>query len=539
MSKTFTFGIVRKMDMVEVLNANNIYQGIKGLDYLFWMLDNSVTDTIKEEIEFCLKNYAGEYIVSFSKKYRGKTIKEIDNIDPYYLEEFLNHKDREPSIQRIAEYYLKYCRTEGSSISLKGDAYRKIAYLTHQINKNSSHDIAIAVYSVFKDILNINIFEQCPSCGLAKNNRWQGIIKRDKENNPYLECKGCGYNIEIMSFLCHYLQMSKKEVVYKIAQYLGVDTDVKDLDETDILDIKETTDKKGDCIFLQYKEMKPTDLGTLGLEKCKATAKFFKDAKLSNYYIERFQLMYAGDNADDYLRGRVCFPVKDENGQVIGVMGKNVISKEQHYKNELAKRKFIEGVTYEQKLQVIDRTTPYTEYKTNIGFNKSFALYNIDKAAKSNLNRLFIWNSPDEVISMVKEFNHEKAVSIMQDVLSKGQLYLLYKHFKDERGKLKIYLPLKDGEPNSSEYVKENAMKLAEIGFKHIYIFHIEDYKSSFLLEFLYSKVNRVDITDISKKEIWLENLGTEEKILLEDKNYAIIEEKQKRYKGFLEDLLE
>ncbi|SHH87558.1 DNA primase, partial [Caloranaerobacter azorensis DSM 13643] len=526
MCRKFTFGLVKGRDMLEVLNSANIYENISGLDYLFWQYNNNCNSKIKNEIEYCFKTYAADYIIRFGKKYKNKTLAEIDFEDSYYVENFLHKKAEEINIRKIVDYYLKYGRLDRGNLYNKHEImqYKKLYVLTNEINKQNSHEIAIALYSLYKQKFGVNLFEKCPNCRNAVNKRWQGIIKRDNKNNMYIECKNCGFNIGIITFIEKQMHLERKEAVYKLAQELKIDLNSIAQDKLNCVEIPNKMCSYNNALILQKKELKEISLKEFGLEDCNYFTSFFKRENLEKRDIEEFNIKYAGKNSKNYLKRRVCFPVKDENGRVVGMICKNAITKKVHYYEQIKKLQLSEELSYEDKQKIIDQKVPYVEYVTNEGFDKSFALYNLDKAVKSVENELFICKMPDDVIRLANELGKSNVVGIMQEEISKGQLYLLYKHFKDLRGKMKIYLCYKENSEEEIKRLMNNARKLQELGFKKIYKMMLVETSIFAVLEFAYLRSKKIEI-ECEKKELVVEDLDLGEIKSIESKNYYIEEE--------------
>jgi hypothetical protein len=140
-NKTFSFGKVKGMDMVEVMNMETIHANFSGLQYLWGQYKRSTNDTVKEEIAECFKTYAGDYIIRFGK-YRGLTLKQIDEINRSYLENYLTHNDNE-EIRVVVKTYLKY---HPEKMKTDYNAYQQQTYayydeLKQKINDSSQLNI--------------------------------------------------------------------------------------------------------------------------------------------------------------------------------------------------------------------------------------------------------------------------------------------------------------------------------------------------------------------------------------------------------------
>ena len=79
-NKSFSFGKVNGMDMLEIMNMEIIHANFSGLQYLWGQYKRSTNNLVKEEIAECFKTYAGDYIIRFGK-HKGLTLKQIDKIN--------------------------------------------------------------------------------------------------------------------------------------------------------------------------------------------------------------------------------------------------------------------------------------------------------------------------------------------------------------------------------------------------------------------------------------------------------------------------
>lgn len=62
-NKSFSFGKVNGMDMLEIMNMEIIHANFSGLQYLWGQYKRSTNNLVKEEIAECFKTYAGDYIM--------------------------------------------------------------------------------------------------------------------------------------------------------------------------------------------------------------------------------------------------------------------------------------------------------------------------------------------------------------------------------------------------------------------------------------------------------------------------------------------
>lgn len=221
-NKTFSFGKVKGMDMVEVMNMETIHANFSGLQYLWGQYKRSTNDTVKEEIAECFKTYAGDYIVRFGK-YKGLTLKQIDEINRSYLENYLTHNDNE-EIRVVVKTYLKYHpeKMNGEYNNYQQQTYAYYNELKQRIDASSQLDIEYVIRNMGYVIEN-GKFEHCPwGCDMHSKRYQHAILKKGKDDSYFVGCFKCGKRENFIKFVCEKKGYRFIEALEWVAGVLGI-----------------------------------------------------------------------------------------------------------------------------------------------------------------------------------------------------------------------------------------------------------------------------------------------------------------------------
>lgn len=498
MKKKFTFGLVKDKNMVDIINSYDIGNGHSGIEYLYVQFHRQCAIFVKEEIEYCLMNYAKDYILEFGR-YRGKTIEDIEKMDSTYVSDYLA-KAKNPFIKWLVEYYLIFKK-------------KRFYMINKKINMLPAADMRIILHSLdafVKEKDKIKGYDKCPFCGATSEyGIWPVQFFYGRDNDYFFKCRACGDIQELIPFMIKETKLSYSKVIDTIAKMLNIYIgywDIKDI----VLPEEEIHE---DTIILERKQLAPIDLGNFGFE-----GKMHPNLKcvygLSDWDREKYDIQYAGRNCKDkILKNRICFLVK-HNDSVVGVVGLNSMDEDMFEKSH-------------------DTEDYYKAYLFNKGFKKSYTLFNLDEALKTKFcNNLYICENPLEVIELEKDlFGTGKAVvGAMGEILSKAQLNLIFDAYRYKRMSLNVHLCIRD--KKDINMAKINARALKELGFKNIYISPLKNTGKSLSID--YDNQQYFD-EDIKKKIIILHDLDKNENIQLE----GLEQEADREEKGFLDELNE
>ncbi|MGL4731532.1 MAG: toprim domain-containing protein [Clostridium sp.] len=515
-NKKFSFGKVKDIQMKEILNTECLYADFSGVKYLYNQLGRTSYPLIKQEIEMCFKTYAKDYIIRFGK-YKGKTIEQVDKIDPFYIQEYLLKKGNE-EVKVIVDYYLQHNRkSKGIAYNqIQQNEYNKIGKLVDEINNKSERDIIMILNVMGFNYIEKKGFIKCPHCGFQKKGRWPAYLKKGNGKSYFIGCEKCGNKKDIIVFVKEYYNLSYKEAVKKTAGLLGINEN--DIDINNIAS-REFMLKANDEIVIQSCSLEEIDLEPFGLVKGVMHPYFFKRG-FNLRDAEKLEVGYSGKNCTNEFKNRICFTIRDINGNNVGVVGRNCEEENEFYDRMIRKHNINKNLGKEEQLNIVLKKYNYIKYKVLKGFNKSYVLYNMDRVSKLSKDIIFVCEGTVDVLKMVTKHNYQKTVGMLGKDLGQGQLYVLYNHYKEVRDKVKIYLFV-DNDKAGLDAFETNVKKLQELGFTQIYKMVLDGVKDAggatkAQVDEAYRKAQLVPVK-YKKKNVVLENTDTGEISILEN----------------------
>jgi DNA primase len=499
----FQYGLVKGMNMIDVLNAENLLeQGYPGINYLFIQFERVDNQKIIDEIENCLMTVSPYYIIRFGK-HQGKTLEEIYTKDSHYVRNVLN-KSKNTFIKRITEYFL-----QGASVTLETTEiyevleHKRVFKLNQIVNQFNAADMRLVLNllgpirrrnKVDGKIISTGTFEGCPFCEKkSPAGEWWVRFYKAYNGNHIIVCHHCKKKREFISFLAEQRGVSRKTILYEIARLFEID--IKNIDISDV-EIEEKRESNNAEIVLEKLNLEEINIDEFGFEDDVMHPVFFEEFGLTWSDMNKYDVKYGGKKCNDItLKERVCFPVKDLDNRVVGVVG--VGSRLEKDEQDIYKR----------------------EYMVNKGFMKSHVLYNLNVANNiDECKELYICQQPHQMIRLKNKLDRDNRafVAMMGQVLSKGQLYLLYKRFSDESQRLKVYLCI--GDVDEKEPSETNARYLNQLGFYDVDIMAVLDIEKVEIFDEAFDLV--VDIEPCKqiddKKKIVLHDLDSDEYIEIE-----------------------
>ncbi|WP_129600786.1 hypothetical protein [Anaerophilus nitritogenes] len=457
--KQFKYGIVKGMNMIDVINAENLLaKGYPGINYLFIQLDRADNQKVIDEIENCLMTLSPNYIVGVGK-YQGETLQEIYAKDSQYVRNFL-YESKNTFIKRITKYFLEGALGEETTEIYEMLEHKRVLKLNQIINQLNAADMRLALNllgptrSIDKadgKIISTGTFEGCPFCGKkSPAGEWWVRFYKAYNGNHIIVCHHCKKKREFISFLAEQRGVSRKTILYEIARLFEVD--IKNIDISDV-EIEEKRESNNAEIVLEKLKLEEINIDEFGFEDGVMHPVFFKEFGLTKSDMKKYDIKYCGNKCKNIiLKERICFPIKDLNNKIVGIVG--ISSRAEHDKQDNYKR----------------------ECMVNRGFMKSYALYNLNETNDIHeVKELYICQYPHQMIRLKNKLDRDNRafVAMMGQVLSKGQLYLLYKRFSDESQRLKVYLCI--GDADEKEYSEINARYLNQLGFYYIDIMTVLD----------------------------------------------------------------
>lgn len=500
--KQFKYGIIKGMNMIDVLNAENLLaKGYTGINYLFIQLDRADNQKVIDEIENCLMTLSPNYMVRFGK-YQGETLQEIYAKDSQYVRNFL-YKSKNTFIKRITKYFLEGALGEETTEIYETLEHKRVLKLNQIINQFNAADMRLVlnllgpvryIHTEDGKVTTSSTFDGCPFCHeKSKAGEWWVRFYKSYNGNHIIVCHHCKKKREFISFLAEQRGVSRKDILYEIAGRFEVD--IKNIDISDVK-IEEKRESNNDEIALEKLTLEEININEFGFEDGVMHPVFFKEFGLTKSDMKKYDIKYGGKKCNDItLKERICFPVKDENNRIVGIVG--ISSRLEREEQDIYKR----------------------ECMVNKGFMKSHALYNLNEANDIHeVKELYICQQLHHMIRLKNKLNgyNRAFVSMMGQVLTKGQLYLLYKRFSDERQRLKIYLCI--GDADDKEYAQINARYLNQLGFHDVDIMVVLDIEKVEIFDEAFDLV--VDIEPCkqidNKKKIVLHDLDSDEYIEIE-----------------------
>ncbi len=473
-NKTFSFGKVKGMDMVEVMNMETIHANFSGLQYLWGQYKRSTNDTVKEEIAECFKTYVGDYIVRFGK-YKGLTLKRIDEIDRSYLENYLTHNDNE-EIRIVVKTYLKY---NPKKINQEYNTYQQKTYacydeLKQRINGSSQSSIEQVIRILGYTIEN-GKFEHCPwGCDVHSRKYRHAFLRKGADASYFVCCFKCGEKRNFIKFVCEKRGYDFTEALKWISDVLGIT--VLNVAHKSVAEIKKEFINTDEEILLEKMMLQEVNLEGFGFNKGVYPPAFFKRG-LTVKDAEEMEVYFAGRDCTNGFRNRICFLVRDLNNRLVGVVGRNKYSEEEYY-DYCAKKLGLKGINREEQIKEIkNQNYKYIKYYNSQGFRSGYVLYNANRLVNSDKEEIFIVEGPFDVIKMVK-YGYKNTVGMFGHSLSRGQLYQIYQLYKDVRDKISVYLIVDNDEAGLKGF-ENNVKSLQELGFRNIYKMILEGAKDA------------------------------------------------------------
>jgi DNA primase len=475
-NKTFSFGKVKGMDMVKVMNMEIIHANFSGLQYLWGQYKRSTNNLVKEEIAECFKTYAGDYIVRFGK-YKGLTLKQIDEINRSYIENYLTHNDNE-EIRVVVKTYLKYHpkKMKGEFNTYQQQTYAYYHELKKRIDDSSQSYIEYVIRNMGYVIEN-GKFEHCPwGCDMHSKRYQHAILKKGTDNSFFIICFKCGKNENFIKFICEKKNCSFIEALEWIAGVLGIT--VANLPKINAEEIKKEFVNVEEEILLEKRILPEISLEGFGFNKGVYPPVFFERG-FTAIDAEEMEVYFAGRDCTNGFKNRICFLIRDLEGRLVGVVGRSKYSEEEHY-NYWAKRLGLDDTMSreEQIKEIENQNCKYKKYYNFEGFKSGCALYNANRLVNSSKEEVFIVEGPFDVMKMVLKHGYKNTVGMFGHSLSKGQLYQLYQLYENVREKIKIYL-LVDNDEAGLKGFENNVKSLQELGFKNIYKMLLEGAKDA------------------------------------------------------------
>lgn len=474
-NKTFSFGKVKGMGMVEVMNMETIHANFSGLQYLWGQYKRSTDKRVKEEIAECFKTYAGEYIIRFGK-YKGLTLKQIDEINRSYLENYLTHNGDE-EIRIVVKTYLKY---HPEKIKGKYNVYQQRTYayyneLKQKINDSSQSSMEHVVRTLGYIIIN-GKFEHCPwGCDMHSKKYQHALLKKGMDGSYFIYCFKCGQSKNFIKFVCEKRGCHFTEALEWISGILGIM--VSSVPHKNVAEIKKEFVNAEEEIVLEKRILPEVSLEGFGFNKGVYPPAFFKRG-FTVKDAEEMEVYFAGRDCANGFRNRICFLVRDLNDRLVGVVGRNKYSEEEHY-DYWAKRLGLKDISREEKIKEIEnQNCKYKKYYNFQGFRSGCVLYNANRLVNSSKEEVFIVEGPFDVMKMVLKHGYKNTVGMFGHSLSKGQLYQLYQLYENIREKIKIYL-LVDNDEAGLKGFENNVKSLQELGFRNIYKMVLEGAKDA------------------------------------------------------------
>lgn len=210
-----------------------------------------------------------------------------------------------------------------------------------------------------------------------------------------------------------------------------------------------------DCV-VNNPYLKSNDFTEDILQEC---AVYFRDNKVNPSCSE----------SNDF-RQRVCYTIRDLNGNLAGVQGRSIFNEDWQRNNYIKSDSFfrthyLEGSPSEEKRNKIEKIGKKTI--NTVGFKKSEHLYLLHKYTNNtqDINSIVITEGPKDAIRVFgQKLNGVAVVSIMGAEISATQLTLLRNRF----GVNKQYILAFDGDrPGYTAALKAHAA-LDACGFRHI-----------------------------------------------------------------------
>jgi 5S rRNA maturation endonuclease (ribonuclease M5) len=475
-NKSFSFGKVKGMDMLEIMNMEIIHANFSGLQYLWGQYKRSTNNLVKEEIAECFKTYAGDYIIRFGK-HKGLTLKQIDKINRSYIENYLTHNDNE-EIRVVVKTYLKYHPEKEKDVynNYQQKTYAYYNELKQKINDSSQSYIEYVIGTMGYIIEN-GKFEHCPwECDMHSKRYQHAILKKGTDDSYFVGCFKCGERKNFIKFVCEKKGYRFIEALEWISGVLGIT--VTNPPEINAEEIKKEFINIDEEIMLEKRILPEISLKGFGFNKGVYPPTFFergftvKDA-------EEMEVYFAGRDCTNDFKNRICFLVRDLEDRLVGVVGRNKYSEEEHY-DYWAKRLGLEDTMSreEQIKEIENQNCKYKKYYNFEGFKSGCTLYNANRLVNSSKEEVFIVEGPFDVMKMVLKHGYKNTVGMFGYSISRGQLYQLYELCKDARDKIKIYLLIDNDEAGLKSF-ENNVKSLQELGFRYIYKMVLEEAKDA------------------------------------------------------------
>lgn len=475
-NKSFSFGKVKGMDMLEVLNMETIHANFSGLQYLWGQYKRSTNDLVKKEIAECFRKYSGSYIIRFGK-YEGLTLKQIDVINRSYLNNYLTHNDNE-EIRVVVKTYLKYHpeKMNGQYNNYQQQTYAYYHELKQRLDNSSQLEMEY-VLKVMGYRIDNGKLEHCPwGCDMHSKRYQHAILKKGTDDSYFIGCFKCGERKNFIKFVCEKKGYRFIEAVEWISRVLGIT--VSNHPQINVEEMKKEYANIDQEVILEKRILPEIRLKGFGFNNGVYPPMFFRRG-FTEKDAEEMEVYFAGRDCTNDFKNRICFLVRDLDDRLVGVVGRSKYSEEEYY-NYWAKRLgFDDSISREEQIKEINnQNCNYIKYYNFEGFKSGCTLYNANRLVDSGKEEVFIVEGPFDVMKMVLKHGYKNTVGMFGHSLSKGQLYQLYQLYKDTRDKVKVYL-LVDNDEVGLKNFENNVKSLQDLGFRYIYKMIIEGAKDA------------------------------------------------------------
>ncbi|MBH1941085.1 toprim domain-containing protein [Mobilitalea sibirica] len=471
MKNIFSFGKVKGMQMEEVLNMPKIHSSFTGLQYLWGMHKMTQNEFIKKEIETCFRIYAKDYIIQFGQ-YKGMSLFDIDYENEGYVVNYLA-KNQSEEIAGIVNYYLQYCRNKNRKQynSYQEHVYKVYAQLREEINNiNRKGDIIKVLEDMGLRVKNENgkytPLIRCPfGCEKKVSPYKHAYLLYGKQGSWVINCCRCNHGTNFIKFVAEQKGIGEIEAINYITSIMGINSSSINLTK-DINDIQNKIEKRQEEVQLVTKGLPEVDLEEFGFRKG-IYPPYYYNRGFTNEDGEKMGVYYAGKYCKNGFKSRICFTVTDLENRVVGVVGRSQFTENEYYNNQIKYHNIDMSLSRDEQIEVLKAMKRgYIKYYNKL--ESSYVLYNCNSLVNKKVDEIFICEGPFDVMKMVCHHGYENTVGMFGKDLKSGQLYQLYKLFKDNRENLKIHLFVDNDEAGIKAF-EGNVKKLQELGFKNIY----------------------------------------------------------------------
>lgn len=465
-NKIFSFGKVKGKDMLEVMNMETIHANYSGLQYLWGQYKRSTNTSVKKEIAECFRVYAGDYIIQFGK-YKGLMLKQIDERNRSYLENFLILNDKE-EIREIVKIYLKYHmkkKKEEEYNDYQQKTYAFYSKMQQEINDSNQIDIEYLIRTMGYGVKN-GKFEHCPwGCDEHSKMYEHAIVKKGVDGTYFVNCFRCETRKNLINFVVEKKGLCYKQALEWVSGVLGIT--VSNVPSISSKEIKKEYIKIDEEIILEKQILPEVSLEGFGFNAGVYPTMLYERGFTAED-AQEMEVYFAGRDCTNKFRNRICFLVRDTDGRLVGVVGRSKYSEEEYY-NYWAKRLKLGDIKSrkEQITEIENLNCQYKKYYNVAGFKAGCTLYNANRLVHNSKKEIFVTEGPFDVMKMVKH-GYRNTVAMFGSSLSKGQILQMYLLYQDVTEDIKIYLVVDNDEAGLKGF-ENNVKSLQELGFRHIF----------------------------------------------------------------------